>query len=51
MMQSVKYSLGPGHGTCIHPNLGGSEDLWSILQETQTPVEVFSLNESIFAQD
>jgi len=29
-----------GHGTCIHPNLGGSPDLWNILQETRTPVEV-----------
>ena len=48
---AVKYcSLGPGHGTCIHPNLGGSEDLWTMLQETRTPVEVFSLHENSFAQ-
>ena len=29
-----------GHGTCIHPSLGGSEKLWSQLQEVKCPVEV-----------
>ena len=29
-----------GHGTCIHPSLGGSKDLWQQLQEVKCPVEV-----------
>ena len=29
-----------GHGTCIHPSLGGSDKLWSQLQEVKCPVEV-----------
>ena len=29
-----------GHGTCIHPNLGGTLDLWNLHLETRAPVEV-----------
>ena len=29
-----------GHGTCIHPSLGGSEDLWQQLTQVKCPVEV-----------
>jgi len=29
-----------GHGTCIHPNLGGTENLWSLLKSSGIPVEV-----------
>ena len=29
-----------GHGTCIHPTLGGSDVLWSQLTRVKSPVEV-----------
>ena len=29
-----------GHGTCIHPSLGGSEELWQQLILVRCPVEV-----------
>jgi len=29
-----------GHGTCIHPSLGGSQELWEQLQQVKCPVEV-----------
>ncbi|XP_047117046.1 adenosine deaminase-like protein [Schistocerca piceifrons] len=29
-----------GHGTCIHPNFGGSEKLWNMLSKSGIPVEV-----------
>lgn len=29
-----------GHGTCIHPSLGGSHTLWDSLVKVKTPVEV-----------
>jgi len=29
-----------GHGTCIHPDLGGDQNLWQQLQERRCPVEV-----------
>lgn len=29
-----------GHGTCIHPSLGGSQHLWKALEEARVPVEV-----------
>jgi len=29
-----------GHGTCIHPSLGGSQELWEHLQQVKCPVEV-----------
>ena len=29
-----------GHGTCIHPSLGGSEELWQQLIRVRCPVEV-----------
>jgi len=29
-----------GHGTCIHPSLGGSETLWTQLLQSKCPVEV-----------
>lgn len=29
-----------GHGTCIHPNFGGSEKLWNILSKSDIAVEV-----------
>ncbi|KAJ8726830.1 hypothetical protein PYW08_015227 [Mythimna loreyi] len=29
-----------GHGTCIHPNYGGTEETWSTLCELKIPVEV-----------
>ncbi|CAH0397343.1 unnamed protein product [Chilo suppressalis] len=29
-----------GHGTCIHPNHGGTENTWASLFKTKTPVEV-----------
>ena len=29
-----------GHGTCIHPSLGGDPDLWQQLLEAKCPVEV-----------
>ena len=29
-----------GHGTCIHPSLGGSEELWQQLLLVRCPVEV-----------
>ena len=35
--------IGPdriGHGTCIHPSLGGSDQLWSQLRSNGCPVEV-----------
>nr|CAD7268940.1 unnamed protein product [Timema shepardi] len=28
-----------GHGTCIHPQLGGSSELWEILLQSKIPVE------------
>ncbi|CAG2054772.1 unnamed protein product [Timema podura] len=28
-----------GHGTCIHPHLGGSSELWEILLQSKIPVE------------
>lgn len=29
-----------GHGTCIHPSLDGSDNLWNLLKESRVPVEV-----------
>ncbi|KAJ1521909.1 hypothetical protein ONE63_002245 [Megalurothrips usitatus] len=29
-----------GHGTCIHPQYGGSEKLWTLLLESKVPIEV-----------
>ena len=29
-----------GHGTCIHPSLGGTQELWELLLKTKCPVEV-----------
>jgi len=29
-----------GHGTCIHPSLGGSDNLWNLLKASGVPVEV-----------
>ncbi|XP_034244895.1 adenosine deaminase-like protein [Thrips palmi] len=29
-----------GHGTCIHPNYGGTDKLWSLFLQYRTPLEV-----------
>ena len=31
-----------GHGTCIHPSLGGDENLWTQIISEPVPVEVGS---------
>ena len=37
LLLTLSYS---GHGTCIHPSLGGSENLWQQLTQVKCPVEV-----------
>ncbi|KRT86312.1 hypothetical protein AMK59_1091, partial [Oryctes borbonicus] len=29
-----------GHGTCIHPDFGGSEMLWNLYKEAKIPIEI-----------
>ncbi|GJQ78504.1 putative deaminase [Trypoxylus dichotomus] len=29
-----------GHGTCIHPNFGGSEALWNLYKQIKIPIEM-----------
>ena len=38
-----------GHGTCIHPSLGGSDTLWKLLLEHKSAVEV-CLSSNVFCQ-
>ena len=39
-----------GHGTCIHPDDGGSEAMWKALKDTMAPVEV-CLSSNVMAKN
>lgn len=39
ILEMIKFKPGRiGHGTCIHPKLGGTDDTWSALCTSKIPV-------------